>query len=58
MGCWNARGKASGAQLDSEPATWIVEFRDHKMTRLQTYTSREEAFQALGIKRSDELYGH
>jgi hypothetical protein len=33
-----------------------VEFRDGKMTRLQTYTSREEAFRELGIKKSDELY--
>jgi ketosteroid isomerase-like protein len=55
LGCWNARGKVSGAQLDSEPATWVVEFRDRKMTRLQTYTSREEAFAALGLKSSDEL---
>jgi ketosteroid isomerase-like protein len=56
LGCWNARGKVSGAQLDSEPATWIVEFQDGKMTRLQTYTSREEAFREIGIKSSDELY--
>jgi ketosteroid isomerase-like protein len=55
LGCWYARGKASGAQLNDEPATWIVEFRDRKMTRLQTYTSREEAFDALGLPKSDEL---
>jgi ketosteroid isomerase-like protein len=56
LGYWNARGKASGAQLDSEPATWIVEFEDGKMTRLQTYTSREDAFRAIGIRSSDELF--
>jgi ketosteroid isomerase-like protein len=56
LGCWNARGKVSGAQLDSEPATWIVEFEDGKMTRLQTYTSREEAFRAIGVTSSDELF--
>jgi ketosteroid isomerase-like protein len=56
LGCWNARGKASGAQLSSEPATWIVEFEDGKMTRLQTYTSREEAFRSIGITSSDELF--
>ena len=56
FGCWNARGKVSGAHLDSEPATWIVDFEDGKMTRLQTYTSREEALQDLGIAKSDELY--
>jgi ketosteroid isomerase-like protein len=57
LGFWNARGKASGAQLSSEPATWIVEFQNGKMTRLRTYTSREEAFREIGIKSSDELFG-
>jgi ketosteroid isomerase-like protein len=52
LGCWRARGRASGAELDNEPATWVVEFRDHKMTRLQTYTSREEAFKDLGLKKT------
>jgi ketosteroid isomerase-like protein len=55
LGCWHARGKASGAQLDNEPATWVVEFRDGRMTRLQTYTSRTDAFEALGLSKSDEL---
>jgi ketosteroid isomerase-like protein len=55
LGCWHARGRASGAELDSEPATWVVEFRDRKMTRLQTYTSRADALDALGLDRSDEL---
>jgi ketosteroid isomerase-like protein len=55
LGCWRARGRASGAQLDREPATWVVEFRDERMTRLQTYTSRKEAFDALRLDSSDEL---
>jgi ketosteroid isomerase-like protein len=55
LGCWHARGKVSRAQLDSEPATWVVEFRDGKMTRLQTYTSRADASDALGLDRSDPL---
>lgn len=46
-GCWHARGRASGAQLDDQDATWIVEFRDGRMTRLQTFTSQEEADEAL-----------
>jgi len=49
LGRWHARGKASGAQLDNEPATWVVEFRNARMTRLQTYTSRAEAFEAVGF---------
>jgi ketosteroid isomerase-like protein len=55
LGCWHARGKASGAQLDNEPATWVVEFLDGKMTRLQTYTSRAEALKAAGLKSAEEL---
>ena len=50
LGSWHARGLASGAQLDNQPATWVVEFRNGKMTRLQTYTSREEAFAAVGFR--------
>ena len=46
-GWWHARGRASGAQLDDQSATWIVEFRDGRMTRLQTFTSNEEANEAL-----------
>jgi ketosteroid isomerase-like protein len=57
LGSWRARGRASGAQLDRQPATWVVEFRDRRMTRLQTYTSRVEAFDALGLDASDELRG-
>jgi ketosteroid isomerase-like protein len=49
-GCWHARGRASGAPLDNQAATWIVEFRDGRMTRLQTYTSTDEASQALRSK--------
>lgn len=55
LGCWRARGKVSGAELNNEPATWVVEFRDGRMTRLQTYTSREEAFKDIGLKRTDGL---
>jgi ketosteroid isomerase-like protein len=48
-GCWHARGRASGAPLDNQSATWVVEFRDRTMTRLQTYTSRADALDALGL---------
>jgi ketosteroid isomerase-like protein len=50
-GRWHARGRASGAQLDGQPATWVVEFRDGKMTKLRTYTSRAEAMADLGLDR-------
>jgi|tagenome__1003787_1003787.scaffolds.fasta_scaffold18955237_2 ketosteroid isomerase-like protein len=57
LGCWHARGKASGAQLDNEDATWVVEFREGKMTRLQTYTSREDAFKDLGVRKTEGRTG-
>jgi ketosteroid isomerase-like protein len=46
-GRWHARGRASGAPLDNQTATWVVEFQDGRMTRLQTYTSTDEASEAL-----------
>lgn len=50
FGRWHARGRASGAQLERQPATWVVQFRDGKMTRLRTYTSRAEALEDLGLQ--------
>jgi ketosteroid isomerase-like protein len=46
FGKWIARGKTSGVHLDVA-ATWVVEVRDGKITRWQTYTDRDEALEAL-----------
>jgi ketosteroid isomerase-like protein len=55
LGRWHACGRASGAELESQAATWVVQFEDGKMTRLQTYTSRTDALEDLDLAESDEL---
>jgi ketosteroid isomerase-like protein len=50
FGNWVARGKESGVELDV-PASWVVDVRDGKMVRWQTYTDRDEAIAAAGLKR-------
>jgi ketosteroid isomerase-like protein len=50
FGRWQARGRVSGAELDGQPATWVVRFRDGRMTWLRTYTTRAEALDELGLE--------
>jgi ketosteroid isomerase-like protein len=33
------------------PATWVVEVRDGRIGRWQTYTDRQEALDAVGLER-------
>ena len=49
FGRWVARGKTSGVDLQV-PATWIVDMREGKIARWQTYTDRGEAVAALRLK--------
>ena len=42
FGHWCARGKESGMDLEFA-ATWVVDVRDGKIVRWQTYTDRGEA---------------
>jgi ketosteroid isomerase-like protein len=48
-GHWIARGKESGVELDIR-ASWVVDVRDGKIVRWQTYTDREEALKDVGLK--------
>jgi ketosteroid isomerase-like protein len=48
-GRWRARGRDSGVELDV-PATWVVEIRDGKIAGWQTYTDRDEAHAAVGLR--------
>src|SRR5262245_11243865 len=42
FGHWLATGRHSGVEL-RVPATWVVDVRDGKISRWQTYTDRDEA---------------
>jgi ketosteroid isomerase-like protein len=50
FGHWIARGRESGVDLYIA-ATWVVDVRDGKIRRWQTYTDRDEAVEAAGLKR-------
>jgi ketosteroid isomerase-like protein len=46
FGHWIARGRASGVDLNVA-ATWIVEVRDGKIARWETFTDRNEALASI-----------
>jgi uncharacterized protein len=46
LGHWRARARASGVELEGQPASWLVDIRDGKIVRLQTFTDRQEALAA------------
>lgn len=50
LGTWRARGRGSGVELDFQKAAWLMHFRDGKVVRMQTFTDREKAFEAAGIR--------
>ena len=51
LGHWIARGKESGVELDIR-ASWVVDVRDGKIVRWQTFTDRKEALKAVGLKET------
>jgi ketosteroid isomerase-like protein len=48
LGNMHLRGRASGVELDQEIG-WLVDIRDGKMIRFQTFLSHAEALSAGGI---------
>jgi ketosteroid isomerase-like protein len=48
LGHMRLRGRGSGVELD-QPIGWLIELRDGKMTRFQTFRTHEEALEAGGI---------
>jgi ketosteroid isomerase-like protein len=49
LGTWRAKGRSSGVELDSQPATWLLDLRDGRVVRLHTFTDRAKAFKAAGL---------
>ena len=52
FGRWQACGRTSGVKLEM-PATWVVDIREGKIARWQTFTDRGEAFAAVGLSEQD-----
>jgi ketosteroid isomerase-like protein len=48
LGSWKARGQGSGVEI-SQGASWLAEFREGKMARMQTFTDQAEALEAVGL---------
>jgi len=48
-GCLRARGRASGAEIES-PISWLVEFKDGRVIRMRDYLDFAEALEAAGLR--------
>ena len=48
-GTWRARGRTSGVQLDSQPAAWLIQLRNRKIVRMQTFTDHAAALEDAGL---------
>ena len=55
FGHWRARGRASGVEVDGQPATWLAWVRDGLLCRWRTFTDREEALAAAGVTEAELL---
>jgi ketosteroid isomerase-like protein len=53
LGRWRARGRASGVELENQPATWLYEIKGGRAVRMRTFTDRTEAFEAAGLSEQD-----
>ena len=49
LGHWHARARGSRVELKGQPASWVIDLRDGKVARLQTFTDRVEALEAAGL---------
>jgi ketosteroid isomerase-like protein len=49
LGTWNARARASGVRLDSQPGAWLTHMREGTIVRHETFTSRAQALEAAGV---------
>jgi ketosteroid isomerase-like protein len=50
LGTWRARGRGSGVELSTQQAAWLLSCKGGKVVRLQTFTDRERAFEAAGLR--------
>jgi ketosteroid isomerase-like protein len=55
FGHWRARGRASGVEVDGQPATWVAWVRDGLLCRWRTFTDREEALATAGVTEAELL---
>ena len=51
LGLWRARGREGGVALDIPQAAWLGQFREGRLVRLQSFTEREKALEAVGLSQ-------
>jgi ketosteroid isomerase-like protein len=49
IGSWHARGKASGVEIENQPAVWLAHVRDGRIVRWRTYTDIDQGLAEAGI---------
>ena len=52
LGCWHAQGRASGVEINGQPATWLAWIREGKIYKWRTFTDREEALTIAGVDQA------
>jgi ketosteroid isomerase-like protein len=50
LGTWHARGRGGEVPLDFPQAAWLLQYRKGKLARVQTFTDREKALEAAGLR--------
>ena len=53
LGRWRVRARTSGVELQTQPASWLIQVREGKVARLQTFTNRQEALEVAERLRAD-----
>ena len=49
LGSWRAQGRRGEALLEFRQAAWLVQCRNGKQVRLETFTERKKALEAAGL---------
>jgi ketosteroid isomerase-like protein len=49
LGTWQARGRGSGLELNSQPGAWLARIRGGLIYRWRTHTERAAALEDLGL---------
>ena len=53
FGHWRARGRASGVEIEGQPATWLAKIEEGQIIRSRTFTDRAEALAEAAVTEAD-----
>ena len=49
LGSWRAQGRGGEVLLEFPQAAWLVQYRNGKQVRLETFTERKKALETAGL---------